>query len=189
MGIALSEIVGLWSLTKVKCREMRECDVSLSVLLRGILRAQNARDVSFTFTFVPFSAEWVDSLELSPWLLVTLFLIPAFSVLVFRITVSSGKGVWFFPTIDVFFPISVCFFLISIFSFHHLLCSLFISIYPSSFSLLPPPPVSLSSLLLHPRISSSLLPSQQRPQAPCLTLTYPQRKEVLTLNCGYLPQT
>ena len=94
MGIVLSEIVGLWSLTKMKGREKRELhDVALSILLRAIIRAQDARGISFYLHFCAVFAEWVDSLGLSPWSLVTLFLILTFLLLAFRIILSIRKGV------------------------------------------------------------------------------------------------
>lgn len=162
--------------------------MSLSILLRGILRTQSARRCFVYIHFCAFLCWMVTSSFISMGVVIS-FLLLAFSVLAFSITLSSGKGVGFFHHRDIL-PYTFYFFLISIFqsilspsplfSFH---LNLFLLFPFLPFLFLP----SSSSFPLH--ISSAFLSSLQSPQAPCLTFKYPQRKEVLTLNCVHLPGT
>lgn len=157
MGIVLCEIADLWPLTEMKGRE-ELYHMSLSILLRGILRTQSAWRCYICIHFCTFLCWMVTSLVISMGV-VTSFLLLAFSVLTFRITLSGGKGVEFFYHGDIL-PYMIYFFLISIFqsmlspsplfSFH-LSLPLLSPFLPFLFLL------SSSSFPLH--ISSSLLSS------------------------------
>ena len=173
-------------LTKVKDRVSELHDVALSILLRSFLRAQNARSLLSLLCLVLVSAvtflnHLPDHLSLCSWY---------WTSQSYAVTLSSGKMFGFLLSYR-YSPLSLS--VSSSFPpfhphFHHPFCSLSISIYPSlSFYFAPPP--YLSSLLLYPNIFSTLLPSQQSSSPACLTLKYPQGKDVLMLNSGNLPQT
>ena len=67
MGIVLSEIVGLWSFAKMKGREKSKLhDVALSILLRAIIRAQDARGISFYLHFCAFLLRGLTLLDCLP---------------------------------------------------------------------------------------------------------------------------